>query len=132
MRKLLLVLTLFATVNVSAQISEVADSVSVDSTDTSRKNVTQVPLDVCDSLMARDVCDSYGVVYKDGKCGIYDIVRNKNVTEIEYLWLRYAYRREIEGGFYSYFYWKDDENAGIIGIVETDNHFLKIIMPKEE
>lgn len=106
---------LFFTVAVSAQVIEAVDSIDVEtgviyyadstqvndtiSTDTinsANLPIPQVPLNECDSLMARDITDRYGVVYKDGKCGIYDLVKHENVTRMEYKELWYSFRREIE------------------------------------
>ena len=82
--------------------------------------------------MAYDVTDHYGVVYKDGKCGIYDLIKNENVTRIEYSYLWYAYRKEIEGEYFTYFSWEEPETIGVVGVAEVDNQFIGISMPKKK
>ena len=94
MRKLLCLIATFVlvTVQMSAQEIEAVDSIDVetgiiypanggvaidsicaDTLDMSDPPVPQIPLDQCDSLMVSSPGDRYGVVWKDGKCGIYDI-----------------------------------------------------------
>ena len=96
-------------------------------------------MEECDSLMARDITDHYGVVYKGGKCGIYDLVKHENVTRIEYRELWFSFRREIEGEYYSYegeyysyFGWEENDSKGVIGVAEANNQFVAISMPKEQ
>lgn len=102
MKQLLLVLSMLLPMAVSAQEVEVVDSFVVkaisvydadssqvgsevceDAIDSANPPVPQVPLEECDSLMAHAKDAHYGVVYKDGKCGIYDLVKRENVTRIE-------------------------------------------------
>ncbi|MBQ9230619.1 MAG: hypothetical protein IJ190_05475 [Prevotella sp.] len=52
-----------------ADSTQVRDTISTDMIN-SVNPIPQIPLEECDSLMARDITDHYGVVYKDGKCGI--------------------------------------------------------------
>ena len=91
-KELLFVLFLYATLIGNAQEIEAVDSINVEtgiiypangvavetpdtiSVDSIMKpSVVQTPLDSCDSLMVRNPDDRYGVVWKDGKCGIFDI-----------------------------------------------------------
>ena len=150
MRQKLFILKLLMPVIVSAQEIEAVDSIDVetgviyyadstqvndmnstDTMDNPNPSIPQIPLEECDSLMARDVTDHYGVVYKDGKCGIYDLVKHENVTRIEYKELWFSFRREIEGEYYSYFGWEENDSKGVIGIAETNNQFVTISMPKD-
>lgn len=147
-----MMLCMLATIKMSAQVATgmadtvVVDSVCIDSclvdsaaydvdlnsAVVSENGVAQISLDMCDSLMVSDVTDRYGVVYKDGKCGVYDIARRENVTDIEFDYLRYSHRIEMEIGFCSYFYWESGGSSGAVGIVEEDNHFMIITAPKEK
>ena len=115
-----------------ADSTQVSDTISTDTVDCANPPVPQIPLEECDSLMARDVTDRYGVVYKGGKCGVYDLVKHENVTRIEYKELWFSFRREIEGEYYSYFGWEEDDSKGVIGIAEANNQFITISMPKEQ
>lgn len=115
-----------------ADSTQVANTICADKIDCTNPPVPQIPLEECDSLMARDVTDHYGVVYKDGKCGIYDLIKNENVTRIEYSYLWYAYRKEIEGEYFTYFSWEEPETIGVVGVAEVDNQFIGISMPKKK
>lgn len=114
-----------------ADSTQVTDTICTDAIDSTNPPILQVPLEECDCLMARDVTDHYGVVYKDGKCGIYDLVKNQNVTRIEYSYLWYAYRKEFEGEYFTYFSWEEPETIGVVGVAEANNQFIGISMPKK-
>ena len=60
-----------------ADSTQVSDTISTDTIDCDNPPIPQIPLEECDSLMARDITDHYGVVYKGGKCGIYDLLKNE-------------------------------------------------------
>lgn len=76
--------------------------------------------------------DRYVLVYKEGKCGIYDLLKEENVTRIEYSYLRFSFRKEMEGEYYTYFLWEEETTQGVIGIAEVNNQFISIAMPKKE
>lgn len=115
-----------------ADSTQVTDTICADSIDYANPPIPQIPLEECDSLMARDVTDHYGVVYKDGKCGIYDLIKHENVTRIEYSYLWYAYRKEFEGEYFTYFSWEEPETIGVVGVAEVNNQFIGISMPKKK
>ena len=115
-----------------ADSTQVNDTISTDTIDCTNPPIPQIPLEECDSLMARDITDHYGVVYKDGKCGVYDLVKHENVTRIEYSYLWYAYRKEFEGEFFTYFSWEEPETQGVVGVAEANNQFIAISMPKKQ
>ncbi len=97
------------------------------------EGVAQIPLEVCDSLMANSIEDKYGIVYKDGKCGVYDIQKRENVTDIEYPPLYFSTRTEMEdGSWYSYFTWEEETQTGTIGVAEATNTFMVVTMPKKD
>lgn len=60
-----------------ADSTQVTDTISEDPNDCANPPIPQIPLDECDSLTARDVTHHYGAAYKDGKCGIYDLIKIK-------------------------------------------------------
>lgn len=111
---------------------EDGDSIRADTIDLSTPSIPQIPLEKCDSLTLNSPGDRYGVVWKAGKCGIYDIIKWENVTKIEYIDLWYSFRKEMEGEYYSYFGWDEDDTKGIIGVAEVNNQFIAISMPKKE
>ena len=115
-----------------ADSTQVSDTISADTIDCANPPIPQIPLEECDSLMARDITDHYGVVYKDGKCGIYDLLKHENVTRIEYSYLWYAYRKEFEGEYFTYFSWEEPETLGVVGVAEANNQFVAVSMPKKK
>ena len=115
---------------VNGMIEETPDTIPVDSI--FKPSVTQVPLDSCDSLMVSNPNDRYGVVWKGGKCGIYDISKWENVTNIEYKELWFSFRREMEGEYYTYFGWDEVDKKGVIGVAEVNNTFVAISFPKND
>lgn len=151
MKKYLLALLILMTTNVVAQEIEavdsidletgiiysangsgvaVADTICVDSI--ANPPIPQIPLDKCDSLMVNSPGDRYGIVWRNGKCGIYDISKWENVTRIEYKNLWFSFRKEMEGEYYSYFGWDEDTTKGVIGVAEVNNQFIAISMPKKD
>jgi len=92
MKKFLLILFVLTATEVVAQEIEAVDSIDVETgvvypanevVDTVRVDsmgnvsVPQIPLDQCDSLVVSSPNDRYGVVWKDGKCSIYDVSKRK-------------------------------------------------------
>lgn len=149
MRTCILLLSMFVSISLSAQDSyymdkakdymrdaaqeiEAVDSICADTIDSTIPPIPQIPLEECDSLMVRDVTDHYGVVYKDGKCGIYDLIKYENVTRIEYSYLCCTYRKELNGEYYTNFFWEEPDTVGVIGVAEVNNHFIGISMPKKK
>ena len=112
--------------------TQVSDTISTDTIDCANPPIPQIPLEECDSLIVRDITDHYGVVYKGGMCGIYDLFNNVNVTRIKYSYLWYAYRKEFEGEYFTYFSWEEPETIGVIGVAEVNNQFIGISMPKKQ
>lgn len=108
----------------------VADTICVDSI--ANPPIPQIPLDKCDSLMVNSPGDRYGIVWRNGKCGIYDISKWENVTRIEYKDLWFSFRKEMEGEYYSYFGWEEEATKGVIGVAEVNNQFIAISMPKND
>ena len=151
MKKYLLAMLVLVTANVAAQEIEtvdaidletgiiypanggaVVDTICADTLDVSNPPVPQIPLDQCDSLMVSSPGDRYGIVWRNGKCGIYDISKWENVTRIEYKNLWFSFRKEMEGEYYSYFGWDEDTTKGVIGVAEVNNQFIAISMPKKD
>lgn len=90
--------------------------------------IMQIPIGQCDSLVIGDVTDRYGVVYKNGKCGVYDVVNTVNVTEIAFDELGFTKRIKVESGdWVSYFYCVKDDKQGIVGIIEETDDVIIIM-----
>ena len=48
------------------------------------------------------------------------------------LWLSAGFRREFEGGYYTYFYTAYPEKYGVVGVSEQTNEFICILYPYKE
>lgn len=112
--------------------SEVVDTISCDELVGEKPAVPQVPFSELDSLTMSNLDDRYVVAWKGGKCGIYDIVKEENVTNIEYKELWFSFRKEMEGEYYTYFGWDEVDKKGVIGIAEQTNEYIGISFPKKQ
>ena len=76
--------------------------------------------------------ERYSIVYKDNKCGLYDIQADSLVTAIKYDALMYG-RTASEGG-YEFTIWVGEmENyEGMISIESTTNESLEIMFPRQQ
>lgn len=74
--------------------------------------------------------ERYNIVYKDNKCGLYDIQTDSLVAAIKYDALKYA-RTASEVG-YEFTVWVGDteDYEGMISIGSTTNELVEIIFPK--
>lgn len=143
MKQILLVLSWFFAMTVAAQTAEV-DSIciddlygaevvdTIDCAELEMPAIPQIPFEELDSLTMSGLDDRYVVVYKDGKCGVYDLLKEENVTRIEYEFLAMGFRKEFEGEHFTYFQLITDGKEGVLGIAEASNQFIAILMPKED
>ena len=76
--------------------------------------------------------ERYSIVYRDNKCGLYDIQADSLVTAIKYDALRYG-RTASEGG-YEFTIWVGEmENyEGMISIESTTNERVEVMIPKQQ
>ena len=143
MKQTLLLLASAFAMTVSAQTAEVEsisveEPYSIETADTidcaefETPSIPQIPFEELDSLTMSSLDDRYVVVYKDGKCGVYDLLKEENVTRIEYEYLSLGFRKEFEGEYFTYFQVLNDGKKGVLGIAETNNQFITILMPEEE
>ena len=71
--------------------------------------------------------ERYSIVYKDNKCGLYDIQADSLVTAIKYDALRYG-RTALEGGYEITIWVSEMENyEGMISIESTTNEPMEIM-----
>ena len=150
MRQIVLMLMLMMVGSMSAQEVEAVDSLDLETgiiyhpdgtqeVDSCRDTVScstapsipQIPFGELDSLTMRSLDDRYAVVWKGGKCGVYDFLKEENVTRIEYSFLRLSFRKELEGAYYTYFAWDEEDKYGVVGISEQTNEFIAISFPRE-
>ena len=78
------------------------------------------------------VVERYNIVYRDNKCGLYDIQADSLVTAIKYDALRFG-RTASEGG-YEFTIWvsETDDYKGMISIESTTNEPMEIMFPKHK
>ena len=76
--------------------------------------------------------ERYNIVYKDNKCGLYDIKADSLVTAIKYDALRYG-RTASEGGFeFTVWVGEMEDYEGMISIESTTNELMEIMFPKQQ
>lgn len=143
MKQILFLFAWAISMTAAAQTAEV-DSISiedlyktevVDTIDCAKleaPSIPQIPFEELDSLTMSSLDDRYVVVYKDGKCGVYDLLKEENVTRIEYEHLSMGFRKEFEGEHFTYFQLINGGKKGVLGISEASNQFITILMPKED
>ena len=143
MKQILLLFAWAFAMTAAAQTAEV-DTINVDElysteavdtiecADLEAPTIPQIPFGELDSLTMSSLDDRYVVVYKDGKCGVYDLLKEENVTRIEYEYLSMGFRKESEGEFFTYFRLINDGKEGVLGLAETNNQFIAVLMSKEE
>lgn len=104
-----------------------ADTVEVDSI----ADYDEMDLDQGDDFEMTDVelTKRYGLIVTGGKYGIRDYDRKENVTETIYDYANPAYRRKMENDYITYFYIREGERTGIIGIFESTNEIMTILSP---
>ena len=76
--------------------------------------------------------ERYSIVYKDNKCGLYDIQADSLVTAIKYDALRYG--RTVSEGGYEFTIWvgEMDNYEGMISIESTTNEPMEIMFPRQQ
>lgn len=83
--------------------------------------VTQYELKECDWV---DIClnPKYAIVTKNGKKGIYDLILQRNITEIEFRGLEYSSTNDNEdGGSTTMFFVRKGIKFGILGVASSNN-----------
>lgn len=109
-----------------AQNAAIPNAIDSDSTFSPKNHITQIPLENCYRI---DTCEEkrFAIVLKDAKCGIYDLQRHENVTNIKYDDLSFS-RRHIadDNTEIFYFYAEKGIEQGIIGVYGNNNQTLGI------
>lgn len=107
------------------------DTICCDTIGCNNLPIPQIPFGELDSLTMHSIDARYVVVWKGGKCGIYDLQTEENVTRIEYSYLHYSFRKEMDGEYYTFFVWEEKETTGVVGIAEANNQFMAIAKTKK-
>ena len=132
MKRLFILMIAVSAITTAAQDMEEVDSICLDSIDLAFPPIPQIPICEIDSIIICSPADRYVVVYKDSKCGVYDLTRKENVTLIKYAAITFSFRDEMDGDYYSSFSWDEKSLHGVIIIAENNNHIVEIAMPKND
>ena len=93
----------------------------------------EVALHQYDSVMYGDLKEyPFGIVFQDGKAGVYDFRNAELVTEIIYENLTYAGKKVDDDEVYHFFRWEDEETIGKMCISESDAGVVSIGYKKEK
>ena len=131
MKIIILFLLLSATFSTFAQTPDTIQT-PPDYLDFDRVKI-EVALQQYDSVMYGDLKEyPFGIVFQDGKGGVYDFRNAELVTEIIYENLNYAGPQEGENDTYHIFRWENDEEYGLISVSESDGGVMGISYKKEE
>ena len=87
----------------------------------------EVALHQYDSVMYGDLKEyPFGIVFQDGKGGVYDFRNAELVTEIIYENLDYSGKKDDDDEVYHVFSWEDEEMIGKLCISESDAEAVSI------
>lgn len=120
---LIIALTFFGQLSF-AQNAAITDSIDSDSAYSPKSHIPQIPLENCSRI---DTCEEkrYAIVLKNAKCGIYDLQRHENVTNIKYDDLAFSRRHIAEDNSeIFYFYAEKGIMQGLIGVYGENNQTL--------
>lgn len=131
MKRFIIILIAVSALTATAQEVE-EDAICLDTIELTFLPIPQIPIVEIDSLIICSPADRYAVVYKDSKCGVYDLTRKENVTLIKYAALNFSFREEMDGDYYTSFSWDEESLQGVIVIAENNNHFVEIAMPNND
>lgn len=126
---LILVMVMFCAA-ASAQKNKVADTIDADSL-TAQKPITQHKWSKYEYV---DTCTARYAVVHDwlGRCGIYDLEKKKNVTELEYRDLYFSEMMDLEDGSQAtMFYGYKGHRKGIISIGQSGNLVSMMMLDKD-
>ena len=93
----------------------------------------QIAVQQYDSIMYGDLKEyPFGIVFQNGKGGVYDFRNAGLVTEIIYDNLTYAGKKDDDDDVYHFFRWEDDETIGKMCVSESDAGVVSIGYKKEK
>ena len=93
----------------------------------------EIALQQYDSILYGDLKEyPFGIVFQNGKAGIYDFRNAGLVTEIIYENLDYAGKKDDGGEVYHFFRWEDEETIGKMCVSESDAGVVSIGYKKEK
>lgn len=111
-----------AQVNVVDSIKEsIPDSIEVNAVAVDEENPEDFKMSDC------ELTNRYGLIAIGGKYGIRDYEKKENVTEIIYDDASPGFRRKVEDEYITYFYIRQGERNGMVGIIESTNDVMTIM-----
>ena len=76
--------------------------------------------------------ERYSIVYKDNKCGLYDIQADSLVTAIKYDALKYGRTATEQGLEFTVWVGEINDYEGMIAIESRTNESMEIMFPKKQ
>lgn len=115
-----------AQVNVVDSIKEsIPDSIEVNAVAVDEENPEDLEISDC------ELTNRYGLIATGAKYGIRDNEKKENVTEVIYDDASPAFRRKVEDEYITYFYIRQGEHNGMVGIIESTNDVMTIMSSSE-
>ena len=92
----------------------------------------EIALHQYDSVMHGDLEEyPFGIVFQDGKAGVYDFRNAKLVTEVKYTSMSYVKRQEGEDDTCHLFRFETEEACGLVLVSESDGSMMEASQKKE-
>ena len=115
-----------AQVNVVDSVEKwIPDSIEVDSVAMDEDSCQDLEISDC------ELTNRYGLIVTGGKYGIRDYEKKENVTEVIYDDVSPAFRRRVENEYITYFYIRQGERNGMVGILESSNDVMTFMSSSE-
>ena len=115
-----------AQVNVVDSVEKwIPDSIEVDSVAMDEDSCQDLEISDC------ELTNRYGLIATGGKYGIRDYEKKENVTEVIYDDVSPAFRRRVENEYITYFYIRQGERNGMVGILESSNDVMTFMSSSE-
>lgn len=115
-----------AQVNVVDSVEEcIPDSIEVDSVVMDEDSCQDHEISDC------ELTNRYGLIVTGGKYGIRDYEKKENVTEVIYDDANPGFRRKVENEYITYFYIRQGERNGMVGIIESTNDVMTFMSSSE-
>ena len=115
-----------AQVNVVDSVEKwIPDSIEVDSVAMDEDSCQDLEISDC------ELTNRYGLIVTGGKYGIRDYEKKENVTEVIYDDVSPAFRRRVENEYITYFYIRQVERNGMVGIIESTNDVMTFMSSSE-
>ena len=93
----------------------------------------EIAMQQYDSIMYGDLSEyPFGIVFQNGKGGVYDFRNAGLVTEIIYENLTYSGKKDDDDEVYHFFRWEDEETIGKMCVSESDAGVVSIGYQKEK